>query len=49
MSEKQNKRFRKIARHKIDAFNSDRFVELMMALPFWTRLRFCLGIMLRKK
>ena len=49
MSQKQDKALRRAARKKIEAFNSDRFVELIIALPFWTRFRFCMGIMLRKK
>jgi len=48
MSEKQAKMFRKAARKKIQEFSPDNFIQVLTALPLFTRLKFCIGVMLRK-
>jgi hypothetical protein len=48
MSEKKAKMLRKIARKKIADFTPENFIQVLVALPFFTRLKFCIGVMLRK-
>jgi hypothetical protein len=47
MSNKQYKKFRKIAREKVDDFNIEQFIAFVMTWGFWRRLRFCVGIMFK--
>ena len=48
MSDKKAKALRKAARKNIQEFSPENFIQVLVALPFFTRLKFCIGVMLRK-
>jgi hypothetical protein len=48
MSDREAKRLRKIARKKIRDFNPKNFIQVLTAMPFFMRLKFCIGVMLRR-